>query len=108
MLLDPNLQGPVRVTLTWVLIYNVPRPYLGEFLEILLFPPWRSKTFRKISHKLKVRSLGLKGYQGGGAKMVYVSLIEFFLGWDLGVWGLGLTILPEQIGVGVPPPLLKK
>ena len=24
MLLDSILQGPVRVTLTWVLIYNVP------------------------------------------------------------------------------------
>ena len=25
MLVDSNLQGPVRVTLTWVLIYNVPK-----------------------------------------------------------------------------------
>ena len=63
---------------------------------------------------MKIRSLGLKGDQGGGAqKMVYVSLIEFFWGldkrvWGLGVWGLGLTILPEQIGVGVPPPLKKQ
>ena len=24
MLVDSNLQGPVRVTLTWLLIYNVP------------------------------------------------------------------------------------
>ena len=47
MLLDSNLQGPVRVTLTWVLIYNVPTalflycvicPLIGQQL-ILVLPP---------------------------------------------------------------------
>ena len=27
--------------------------------------------------------------------------------WGLGVWGLGLTILPELIGVGGPPPSIE-
>ena len=29
------------------LVFSETRPYLGEFWEILFFPPWRSKTLRE-------------------------------------------------------------
>ena len=36
MLVDSNLQGPVRVTLTWLLIYNVPIYFALQIKQSLL------------------------------------------------------------------------
>ena len=67
-------------------------------------------------HKNENKVYRDKGDQGWGAKIVYVSLLEFLvsaqgplvLGLGLKGLGPGLTILPEQIRVGGSPPPPKK